>query len=199
MYHNKHITKRKPRKINKPILLLVLLGLVVTAIIGTTIAYLITNTSGIENIFKPSKVSSAVVETINGLIKSNVMIQNKGNTEAYIRVAIVVTWKNEAGNVHSTQPALGLDKDYTMLLDLDHGWSLGRDGFYYWALPVESGESTGVLLVSCTPVAGKAPDGYYLSVEIIGSAIQSTPTTAVIESWSVAIDENGNMTKPVEP
>lgn len=35
--------------------------------------------------------------------------------------------------------------------------------------------------------SANVPDGYYLSVEIVASAIQSTPTTVVTENWGSGV------------
>ena len=46
---------------------------------------------------------------------------------------------------------------------------------------------TGTLISKCEAVAGKAPEGYSLSVEIIADAIQSVPDKAVREAWNVTV------------
>lgn len=170
----------------KSFLMLFSLVLILVFAVGGTIAYIVTNTGNVENTFTPGQVACEVLEQTNNGVKSDVKIKNTGNTDAYIRAAIVVTWKDENGNISATQPRRGDssdDMDYTMNLGLDD-WFLGADGYYYYKSPVVPDGNTGILITNCQ-VSGKAeiPDGYYLSVEILADAIQSVPDTAVNESW----------------
>ena len=59
----------------------------------------------------------------------------------------------------------------------------GADGFYYWNAPVAAGNSTQLLIESVT-VQGAAPDGYSLTVEILGSGIQSKPAQVFDTEWA---------------
>ena len=54
---------------------------------------------------------------------------------------------------------------------------------------------TNELIKECKAVAGKAPEGYSLSVEIIADAIQSVPTHVVVDSWKVKLDTDGKTIK----
>ena len=160
---------------------------------GGTLAFLVDKTDTVENTFTPSKVSCAVNETFNGKRKTDVSIQNTGDTEAYIRAAIVVTWRDSSNNVYGVPVK---DGDYSMKLNLSaSGWFKGSDGYYYYAEEVEGGKSTADLIESCAPVSGKAPEGCTLSVEILADAIQSRPEDAVEDAWDVTVGSNGNISK----
>ena len=78
------------------------------AVMGT-ISFLIDIDGPISNLFNPGEVTTEVVETLDGTIKKNVSIKNTGNTTAWIRAAIVVTWQNDAGNVYGQAPVAGTD------------------------------------------------------------------------------------------
>lgn len=187
------------RKLNKrAVALLVSLVVGLTAAVGVTLAYIFTNTDALENIFTTAQVSCAVVEKLDGVqqngvtasrpsgfdIKSDVKIQNTGNTDAYIRVAVVVTWKSLTDNstVLAQKPVEGTD--YTVSWNLSStGWVLGADGYYYYTSDVVPNGCTVNLINSCTPVPANVPDGYFLSVEIVASAIQSAPDS-VVGNWS---------------
>ena len=113
--------------------------------VGTTLALVFTNTDPVENTFKPSKVSCAVVETLvngdnstttetsagtvsNFTSKSNVQIKNTGDTDAFIRVAVVVNWMSADGTkVWAQKPAI--NTDYSIAFKQDD-WVQGADG--YW-------------------------------------------------------------------
>lgn len=168
----------------KTILLLVSLVIVLVAVVGTTIAYLVTNTAPIINTFKPSEVTTEIDEGFDGSVKKDVKVKNTGDVEAYIRAAVVVTWQNDAGEVYPTAPVEGTD--YTVSYP-GNVWVKHTDGYYYYTSTVAPNESTGILLTDCKPVEGKAPDGYHLVVEILAQAIQANPEDAVKEAWGVTI------------
>ncbi len=190
----------------KTTILLVSAVLVLTAAVGTTLAYLIAGAGPVTNIFTPSKVTTEVDEDIktDSAVKSNVRIKNTGDTEAWIRAAVVFTWQDAAGNVYGQMPVEDVDyniKWWNENSDTanDNAW-FEKDGFYYHKDPVKSEEEdtnncyTKVLFTECSPVSGKAPDGYSLNVEIIGSGIQSKPDTVVSEAWPAVKVDNGSLT-----
>lgn len=183
--------RRRTHK-KKASLLLTSLILLLTLIVGGTVSFLVASSGQVENTFTPSKVACRVDEdAFGGSTKTNVKVTNTGDTTAYIRAAIVVTWKNARdGNVYPKTPALGTD--YNMTLNTSD-WVQKADGFYYYKHPVAKDYSTGVLITSCSPVEGKTPEGYGLNVEILGSAIQSVPTNVVTSIWSVTLDGDGNI------
>lgn len=152
----------------KAILMLAAMALLLTVTVGSTIAYLWEQTASVENKFEPAKVASEVKEDFDKVTKSNVCIKNTGNIKAMIRATIVVTWQDKNGHTMASVPE---DAAYKMELNLTEGWSKHDDGFYYWNEPVAPGETTGVLIKSCTQTGGVGK--YKLCVEVIGSAIQA--------------------------
>ena len=176
--------------------LVICLILLLMISVGGTIAFVVTHTSEIRNTFTESVVKCEVDETFKDNVKSNVSIKNTGDTTAYIRAFVNVTWMNESGQVASVSPIESTDYiiDYST-----SGWLKGSDGYYYYSLPVQPNNKTEVLINSCQLLeTTSAPDGYYLSVEIVCSAIQSTPISVVSDIWHVQLsgDEivgvNGN-------
>lgn len=179
---NEHVEKRSRAK--KPLAALVALVLIIGAVVGGTLAYLAARTDAIVNTFNPAKVDITVEENFNGSTKKDVKIKNNGDTEVYIRATYVVTWKDAAENVYPEQPQPGVD--YTISLNPKQDWFC-YNGYYYYTAPVAPHASTGVLIDLCTPVAGRAPEGYTLSVNVLASAIQSVPAEAVGQAWRVSI------------
>lgn len=174
--------KKRRRRGRKPTLLMMALVIALGAFVGTTLAYLVTNTAAVANTFNPVKVSTDIEEpNWDHKVKNNVTVKNTGDISAYIRAAVVITWQDDAGHVHPDTPVAGTDYNITWTKD---GW-VEKDGFYYYTSPVAPNQSTGVLLTGCKPVEGKAPTGYHLSVEILSSAIQSEPKSVVTEAWGV--------------
>ena len=167
------------------------LFLILAVSVGATIAYLTSHTGDKLNTFTPGKVQTEIVEDFDGEVKENVSLKNTGDTEAYLRAAVVVTWKDSNGNIHADAPVQGTD--YEMNLAAGTGWFQAADGYYYYSRPVPAGEQTNILIDSCKPLVEK--EDYVLSVEIIGSAIQSTPAKAVENAWGVSIDADGILSK----
>ena len=196
--------------INKKSIIIASVMLLLLVAVGTTLAYIFTETNPVENTFNPSKVACAVVENnnpdenradivLNDSIKTNVQIKNTGDTDAYIRVAVVVNWMDEAGTkVWATKPVEGADGDYTITYNLSNGWFNGGDGFYYYSKTISPEKLTTILINEAKQLtsAPQTPDGiqYYLSIEIVASAIQSTPETVVENHWGVTV-ENGVITQ----
>lgn len=178
----------------KATVLLSSLALLIALAVGTTAAFLITDDEPIVNTFNPSKVTSYVDETsFDGTTKTGVTVANTGDTEAYIRAAYIVTWKNgENGQVYGKAPQPGVDYDISLNTA---DWIPGSDGYYYYKSPVAPGASTTALINSCTVVQANAPEGFGLNVEILGSAIQSTPVKVVNDNWKVvyAAAEHGDL------
>ena len=194
--------------INKKSIIIASVMLLLLATVGTTLAYIFTETKPVENTFNPSKVSCAVVEnkgtpvtgsvTNTGDIKENVQIKNTGDTDAYIRVAVTVNWMNADGTRVWAQKPIQ-NTDYTITYNLsEDGWFDGGDGFYYYSKavsPTSPNNLTGILISNAALMSGvTAPVGtdgtqYYLSIEIVASAIQSTPETVVAKQWGVTVND----------
>lgn len=180
-------SKRNHTKKSMALMVSVLLILMLS--VGGILAYLTTVSSPVMNTFKPTEVTTEVTETRSGSTKSNVQIKNTGDVTAWIRASIIVTWQNEAGEIYGKAPEYGVD--YTMS-KLASGWTQGDDGFLYYTSPVEPEDSTGVMYAEIKSVEGKNPEGYYLTVEIIGSGIQHKPAKVFNENWAASSGLNAN-------
>ena len=188
---NKQVYQRKLKllqsKQSLAIKLVICLILLLMISVGGTIAFVVTHTSEIRNTFTESVVKCEVDETFKDNVKSNVSIKNTGDTTAYIRAFVNVTWMNESGEVASVSPK---STDYRIDYS-DSGWLEGSDGYWYYSLPVQPNDKTAVLINSCQLLeTASAPDGYYLSVEIVCSAIQSTPVSVVSDIWKVQLSDD---------
>ena len=190
---NKAVQNKKYTVRRKNIILLVSLFSVIALSVGTTLAFIFTNTGKVENTFNPAQISCEVNEKFEDNIKSDVKIKNKGNTDAYIRAAIIVTWVDDGGNVYATVPQKDADYTITLADNFGENWLTDSNGFYYCKAPVAPDSETPQLIKECRVIDGKAPEGYHLSVEIIASAIQSVPSNVVTEQWGVTVTD-GNIT-----
>ena len=185
MYQGSHSRRKKHSRIrmNKLAILFIAVVMLIGAVVGSTVAFLVTETTPVTNTFEYAKVSCAVSETFIGATKENVQIQNTGTTDAYIRATYVVNWLNKDGTIAASVPE---GYSYDLTENPNNVWAKGDDGYFYYWTPVAPGNSTPESLLNCT---AHYPEGvepqYILSVEILATAVQSTPANAVQEAWGV--------------
>ena len=186
MYHGKHLAKkssgRKLKRCKTGALILSLL-LLVTAAVGGTVAYLLTQTEPVTNTFTPSHVTCKVTESFDGTVKKNVNVTNTGDTDAYIRVKLVTYRVNDKGE------HIGGTAEIPSFTPGANWKEFG--GYYYYTLPVDSGKQPKVSLISSITLKDTYTDadGGKQVIEVMAEAIQSSPAKAVGESWGVSISE----------
>lgn len=188
MYHGTHAENSSPRgnaryRVNKTFFMLLALVLIIGAAVGTTVAFLVAKTENVQNTFEYAKVSCEVTESFSGTTKNNVQITNTGTTDAYIRATYVVNWLDEEGNIAASVPN---DYSYSLTENPDGKWEQKSDGYFYYLSPVAPGDSTLGSLLNCTVTYPENPE-YTLSVEILATAIQSNPASAVESAWGIRI------------
>ena len=193
MYHGAHVRNGRPRgnvryRVNKTFFMLLAIIMVIGVAVGTTVAFLVTETAPVENRFAYASVSCTVSETFNGTTKNNVQITNTGTTDAYIRAAYVVNWLDKDGNIAASVPE---GYSYTLVEIPDGKWEKKSDGYFYYLSPVAPGASTPGSLLNCTVTYPENPE-YKLSVEILATAIQSSPASAAEGAWGIRIPSTGN-------
>lgn len=161
-----------------------------------TLAYVFSHSTTVKNTFTEAHVTCEVVEDFNGSAKENVRIKNTSNIQSYIRATVVVTWMSEDGTkVTAAKPVD--DEDYVITYANETGnatyWTKALDGYWYYTVPVEVGAETQNLIETCSLKTGVTPpEGFYLSIEIVASAIQATPTYVIKEQWNSGVsDVNG--------
>lgn len=166
--------------------------LTVVFAVGGTVAYLLTSTPSVKNTFTPASAPNEIEENFNGEVKSGVKIlvpQGDKNVDVYVRVAMVATWQDTAGNVAPATPVAGTD----YIVDMGSDKWVKNGDFYYYTEVVAPGTETEVLFDSITVVEGKAPAGYTLHVELMSQSIQADGMKGdmkVVESaWGVDPDE----------
>ena len=147
MYQGRHSASGSPRAdrpaasrraggSKKPLTLFVALVLLLTLAVGGSLAWLVSN-DDVTNSMVPGQVPIEIDEVINGTTKTSITIQNTGNIDAYIRVAVVANKVDKDGNITvGTAPELKLGAD----------WQKLEDGYYYYkgvVAPKASTESLG--------------------------------------------------------
>lgn len=195
----KHLKKHRPGRA-KALLLIASLAVLLTATVGSTAAWLVSKPAAVENDFVPGKVACQVLEKFGtesgAYVKRGVRVKNTGNTDAYIRVLLVFTWKDDAGNIFSNKPQEG--KDYQIVMDDLTNWIMQKSDaglYFYYKKPVAPDAETSKLIESLyqiTDVTGPENGKYKLSVDILADAVQADPPQAVKDSWGVDV-ENGEI------
>ena len=127
-----------------PLLLVLCLVLLVSLAVGGTVAWLNATSEPVTNDMTPGKVPITIEETFDGAAKSGVTIQNTGNIDAYIRVAIVANAVDADGNITAgSAPAFTVTDKWTPV-----------GNYYYYNGTVAPGKSTTELFTGSVTVTG---------------------------------------------
>ena len=99
MYNGSHAkANNKPRiRMNKLAILFIAVVMLIGAVVGSTVAFLVTQTDPVENKFTYASISTNIKENFDGETKKDVQVVNTGDTAAYVRATYVVTWRNKVG------------------------------------------------------------------------------------------------------
>ncbi len=161
--------------------------LVVAAAIGGTLAWLTSTPNSITNTFVPGEVPNLVTEDpFDGTTKSNVRVQNTGNVDAYIRVALVPIWRNVSDNNGAGIAATLSQLTFTGFPGTK--WTEGTDGYYYYEDRVTPGASTEALIG--TAKVNVTHEGKYLELQILSQSIQADGMGAesAQEAFAIGLD-----------
>jgi len=168
MNNGRHVNKSAPGKKSRKILSVAITVLLLTAVVGGTVAWLTDKSEPIVNTFESTDVTCYVEETFDGSEKTAVKIQNTGKIDAYIRVALVDNYVRSDGHICPVHVG-SVPK-----VDGDN-WELRGDGFYYYTKAVAPGGYTDVLFNNTIEL--KSNEGCCVEqLEILASAIQSNAT-----------------------
>lgn len=183
MYHGKYHTRPAlfpPWRWNRQRLILtaaILLTLLAAAVTAWLLSSILTTE---KNRLWYEGSGSRIQEEVDGARRSNVAITNTGDTNAFFRAAVIITWRDSNGNLCREIPVEGMDYEIVY----GSGW-VSAGGYYYWQGAVSPGKSTGSLIESFAPLRDKiAEDGVYtLSVEVLADAVQCIPDSAAAKVW----------------
>lgn len=183
-YEKKHVQYKSKKLGGKAGALLISLLLIFTVMVSGTVAFLVTQTTGLTNTFTPSHVACSVTEDFNGTIKSNVNVENTGDTDAYIRVKLVTYRVNDQNN------HIGGTATIPFFTPGDKWVKYGD--YYYYTLPVAPGGKPATDLISSITLTGSYSDadGGKQVIEVMAEAIQAKGVAAdgtkiVVKAWGV--------------
>ena len=154
----------------KSLTLTIAVILLAAMVIGGSIAWLSMKSEPAVNKFTLASVTCDIGENCDDDTKKDVWIYNTGDTDAYIRVAVVANKVDDEGNI------IGAGND-TFTLGTD--W-MKIGNYYYFTKKVAPGAKTEDLLGSDISLVGN-------NVTIIADAIQADPAKAVEQSWGVKV------------
>ena len=82
MYNGSHAkANNKPRiRMNKLAILFIAVVMLIGAVVGSTVAFLVTETAPVENKFTYASISTEIKEQFDGKMKSDVQVVNNGDT-----------------------------------------------------------------------------------------------------------------------
>lgn len=175
MYRGTHVAPRRRRR-NNPVLLVISLVLVLALAVGGTVAWLTSVTDPVTNVFVPGTGGTNIDEDIVNNAKTKIVIENKGNIDAYVRVKLVINCIDENGNVVAgAVPSVSYDGTK---------WDLINGCYYYKGVVEENGETTNLLADRATiPLTGE--NGVRYEVNVIAQTIQ-TVGGAVEDAWQMS-------------
>ena len=208
-------TTRSRKKKPVSLLTMALLVLAVMCAAGVTAAFLKEETPPVKNTFVPGSVTPSIVEEFDGEEKSSVEIKNTGNSDAYIRVAVignklatgsVASWSDYKNNIVGPLDVSGNMNVIDGEEDEAH-WFSHDDGYYYWTGIVPAGKLPGELLKS--PIVlyeEKTVNEVTMvtinnQVTILTEAIQakgqdSKGKRPVTKAWGIEVDADGYLINP---
>ena len=192
------MAKRLQRPQNKRRSAAVIAVAAVVALASVAVAFMLRRAEA-QSGFTPAVVTCAVHEKVNGAevtgsaasgsVKSDITAENTGSTTVFLRLRLSACWVDAEGNTTGT-PSVPLPQ-----ITLRQNWLDAGDGLYYYALPVEPGQSTTVLCEPMRMGTSVSPTGaaVYQQITVLAEAVQALPEKAAQEAWGVTV-KNGRIT-----
>jgi len=163
-------------------MLLLTVILLVTVAVGATLAYIVTVTDPLRNVFADANVScSTTYDEETGTW----IVTNDGDVEAYIRVAVIPYLMNESGDVYWDNPI------YTVTHAVAADWtSFGAHNYYYYQYPLPAGHSLLFGKVNVDTSMGSGLNYSDIMVTVNAEAFQVGSAEALEDAWNVTYTEN---------
>lgn len=153
-------------KQKKILLVLASVALLLTVAVSSTLAFLTDRTESVTNVFSPTELTVSIADSVNGNVKSNIVIKNESeDVKAWIRAKVVANWQINGVVVASWKDDIVYNT----------AWKKGADGFYYYSEIVDPNTpipAEHALFASYT--APEAPvKGAQLVMDIIVQGVQA--------------------------
>ena len=169
--------------------------LLLVALAGTVVAYMVHRTASKQNVFHFANISHQVNISGSGKIRTSLTVENTGEMDVYVRVRFVSNWVN--GTNLMAKPS-----EIPVVTNLDtNNWIYDATNYTYYykhKLKADGDDETPNLLENggtITPITlNVSSEGYNQTFEVVSEAIQAEPDDAVIEAWGATVDANGVIT-----
>lgn len=170
----------------KSLTLIISLVALCAVAVGGTLAWLFDSSEKLENNFYVPDAKIEIKEEFDGREKRDVGVKNTGETEVYVRVMLVETWRNSDDQVVAKPEGAVVSYERS-----NDDWVTGPGGYYYYTKPLAVGATTPNLIdkATCTVPEGAA----LMDLEVVAQGIQSTPKDAVEEAWGVKVNADGSL------
>lgn len=178
-------SNRKKIMFSKSALIVICLAVVLCCGIGGTLAYIVTQTRSIKNMFTAAKVDQNIEESYDGTIKSSITVTNMGDTGVYVRVKLISYRVDKSG------ATIG-GKTEISKFTLGNDWVKIGECYYYKKPLLKNADVTSNLLGTSIELKDyssddKDADGGKQVIEVLSEAIQAEPKEAVTDAWGPAV------------
>ena len=175
------------RLTKKSMMLLIASVLLLTMAVGGTLAYFLDATEEVIYTLQAGYLATQLQQSLDGDAHS-VRVENLGNVDVYVRVAILGNWVDENNVIVAPWTA-------EIAVNEVQGWQQGEDGFYYYTKPLlgQKNVQTPNLLAASVAQSG-GPAGAHLEIAVLHQAIQAECRNAAglypaEDAWHVTIKE----------
>lgn len=134
---------------------------------------------------KATAVDVSITDTVSGKTKSNIVMTNTGNCDAYFRAIIIANWCDADGDIVAP---------WTGSITTGSGWVYNtKDGYYYYTSAVEPGDTPDAALFSSytytdaqKPTYGVETDktADHLEMDIAVQALKKGTYTSYSAAWA---------------
>lgn len=152
---------------------------------GYTMARLLSQAEPITNVFAAPEYDLIVTEDFDGTVKENVQIQGTGDIAQYLRVQMIATLQDEAGNTLAIPISLS---DFSIEGFDKSAWVQIGD-YYYYKTPLQPDDI--VTVFDSAQVKTSFSEGQIPTLIITAQGIQTNAAEAV---WNITL-VNGSVTE----
>lgn len=149
------------------------------------------NVSEIEESYTPPTLT----EGVNSYEKS-VVVRNKGSVDCFVRVYLAFSDSEAEGHSELSGDGQTWYQAAEYAQHLPAGWISGRDGYYYYARPLKSGEATTALIKSVRTTYESAEEVRSYDLIVYEETVQAkdesgeeyTGEDAYVRAWEAICD-----------
>lgn len=155
------------------------LALIIIVCVSISLAYLISTSTTITNLFNAPILTLETKEDFDGITKENVTITSTGNTEMYIRVKFVFSLQDAQGNTLAYPVSAS---DFEIEGFSDAHWILHNNVYYYKYL-VDPHDV--ITVFDSAHIKTTFPEE---TIPVFTILVEGIQPSAIQEEWGMALD-----------